>query len=89
MPLNPNRPFNTIVEGELALNADGLWAIAEDGEELTYWDEGQAIELARGEGWCKGTIAWDGMGYGVALPDGTLVVPQPGDRARRRVGGSI
>ena len=89
MPLNPKRGFNTVVEGQLGLNDDQMWALFEGEEELTYWDEGQEMEILRQGAWTKGTVAWDGEGYALSLHNGELLPLTPGDLARRRVGGSI
>lgn len=89
MPLNPKRAFNALLEGPLRLNEDGFWALYDADEELTYWDEGQQLELLHGDAWVKGTVDWDGEGYVVALPDGSRVSELAGLTARRRVGGSV
>lgn len=89
MPLNPQRRFNTVIEGPLRLNEDGMWAIYEDDEELSYWDEGQEIEVLAGDEWRKGPVVWTGDTYGLGLPDGGHMALEPGMAARRRVGGSI
>lgn len=90
MPLNPYRAFNAVIEGPLSLNEDGMWAIFEDDEELSYWDEGQDMEIFSGDAWQKGIVTWlDDDTYGLAMPDGEMFKLEPGTRARRRVGGSI
>lgn len=89
MPLNPNRTFNTVIEGHLAPNDDSMWAIYDGDEELTYWDEGQEMEVEREGAWLKGRVAWNGEGYGLSLPSGELLPLMAGMRARRRVGGQI
>ena len=89
MPLNPRRAFNALLEGPLRPNDDGMWALYEGDEELTYWDEGQPIELLLDGTWHKGTIAWLDEAYGVALEHGAEQAIAPGTLARRRVGGSV
>jgi hypothetical protein len=89
MPLNPQRRFNTVIEGPLRLNDDGMWAIYEDDEELSYWDEGQEIEVKSGDDWVKGPVVWTGETYALGLADGAHLPIQAGMTARRRVGGSI
>ncbi|MNS47879.1 hypothetical protein D3C72_804270 [compost metagenome] len=88
MPLNPKRKFDTVLEGPLRLNEDGMWALYEDDEEISYWDEGQEIEVQRDGAWVKGPVVWTGDGYGLGL-DGETVALSEGTIARRRVGGSI
>jgi hypothetical protein len=89
MPLNPQRRFNTVIEGPLRLNDDGMWALYENDEELSYWDEGQEMEVERDGEWVKGPVVWTGDGYGLGLPDGGTLALTEGMNARRRVGGSI
>lgn len=89
MPLNPQRRFNTVIEGPLRLNDDGMWAIYEDDEELSYWDEGQEMEVRRGDDWVKGPVVWTDEAYALGLPDGAHLPLEAGMTARRRVGGSI
>jgi hypothetical protein len=89
MPLNPQRRFNTIIEGPLRLNDDGMWAIYEDDEELSYWDEGQEIEVLAGDDWVKGPVVWTGEAYALGQADGAHLPLEAGMAARRRVGGSI
>lgn len=91
MPLNPSRGFNTVIEGALRLNEEGLWALYDGDEELTYWDEGQQLEVLDGDQWLRGEVAWVGEDapYVLALPDGQTRELKPGEQARRRVGGSI
>ena len=90
MPLNPRHAFNALLEGPLVANEDGLPALYEDGEELTYWDEGLAIDVQVGGAYVAGRVAWqdEREAYAIALPDGT-VMPFQGLVARRRVGGSV
>lgn len=89
MPLNPQRRFNTVIEGPLRLNDDGMWAVYEDDEELSYWDEGQEMEVEVGGEWLKGPVVWANEAYALGRPDGTALPLEPGMQARRRVGGSI
>jgi hypothetical protein len=89
MPLNPHRAFNALLEGPLRLNDDGMWALYEGDEELSYWDEGQEMELQRGDTWQKGVVTWLEDGYGLTFADGEVLPLEPGMVARRRVGGSI
>lgn len=88
MPLNPKRAFNAMLEGPLRTNDDGMPALYDGDEELTYWDEGQPIEVQLDGDWVKGAVGWDGNRYAVDLPDGRQV-PLDGLTARRRVGGSV
>lgn len=89
MPLNPKRTFKTVIEGTLGLNEDGMWALYEGDEELSYWDEGQQLEALLDGEWRQGVVAWDGDRYVLGLPDGTTMPLHEGAPARRRVGGSI
>ena len=89
MPLNPQRRFNTVIEGPLRLNDDGMWALYEGDEELSYWDEGQEIEVEIGGEWRKGPVVWADEAYALGLPDGAHLPLTAGLPARRRVGGSI
>ena len=89
MPLNPKRAFNTVIEGELGLNDDQMWALFEGDEELTYWDEGQEMEVQQGDEWLKGPVVWADEAYALGLPDGGHLPLAEGMNARRRVGGSI
>jgi hypothetical protein len=89
MPLNPKRAFNALLEGQLQPNEDGLWALYDGDEELTYWDEGVEMEVLHGEAWVKGVVAWDGNGYELDLKDGSRLPLSAGMSARRRVGGSV
>lgn len=89
MPLNPRRAFNALLEGPLRHNDDGMWALYEGDEELTYWDEGQPIELLLDDAWQQGTVVWLDEAYGVALANGQQRAIAPGTIARRRVGGSV
>jgi hypothetical protein len=89
MPLNPKRAFNAVLEGAIRPNEDGNWALYEDDEELTYWDEGQEMELQREGVWLKGAVGWDGENYVLDLPGGEQLALQTGMVARRRVGGSV
>jgi hypothetical protein len=89
MPLNPQRRFNTVIEGPLRQNDDGMWALYENDEELSYWDEGQEMEVESDGEWVKGPVVWTGDAYGLGLPDGTALPLAEGMNARRRVGGSI
>lgn len=89
MPLNPKRAFNALLEGPLKTNEDGMWALYDGDEELTYWDEGQPLEVQQGDDWLKGVLGWDGDRYVLDLPDGTQVPLSEGMTARRRVGGSV
>lgn len=89
MPLNPKRAFNALLEGRLQPNEDGLWALYDGDEELTYWDEGVEMEVLHDGAWLKGVVAWDGDGYELVL-DGCSRLPlRAGMTARRRVGGSV
>jgi hypothetical protein len=89
MPLNPKRAFNALLEGRLQPNEDGLWALYDGEEELTYWDEGVEMEVKPEESWLKGVVAWDGNGYVLDLKDGGRLALAAGMTARRRVGGSV
>lgn len=89
MPLNPNRPFKTVIEGTLALNEDGMWAMFDGDEELSYWDEGQQMEAFLQDAWRKGVVAWEDERYLLALVEGGTMAIVEGAPARRRVGGSI
>ena len=89
MPLNPNRPVNTVIEGAIQPNEDGLWAIFDGDEELTYWQDGQAIEVLRNDEWLQGRVVRHADHYDLQREDGSTLQLLPGDVARRRVGGSI
>jgi hypothetical protein len=88
--MNPQRRFDTVIEGPIRPNEDGFWALYDGDEELTYWDEGQAIEVRRNDQWITGSVVWTESGaYGLGLPGGEILPLWPGDHARRRVGGQI
>ena len=85
----PQRRFNTVIEGPLRQNDDGLWAIYEGDEELSYWDEGQELEIEHAGEWLKGPVVWTGDAYALVRDGGEPVAIAEGTMARRRVGGSI
>jgi hypothetical protein len=89
MPLNPKRAFNALLEGPLRHNEDGNWALYENEEELTYWDEGQEMEVQHDGAWLKGVVGWDGEGYVLDLVGAKQLLLTVGMIARRRVGGSV
>lgn len=89
MPLNPKRTFKTVIEGDLGLNEDGMWALYDDGEELIYWDEGIQMEALIDGEWQQGVVAWEDEQYVLQLPTGETRRLTEGGRVRRRVGGSV
>lgn len=89
MPLNPKRTFKTVIEGTLGLNEDGMWALFDGDEELSYWDEGQQMEVLVDSEWQQGVVAWEDETYVLALPSGETRRLKEGGSVRRRVGGSI